>query len=287
MSPMNLTDILNSQTDFRVAERNDIRFHQCKAAAEAGDPSAQNNLGICYAIGINEPGANVDIDREKAEYFFRLAAQQDLKEARDNYKKIWRPPPEGLDIKFASKYHDADPLKLLYLSAREEGIAVSLTYTDPYEIRASLSPATMTALALFLLSPLYNDLYQWFKKQVPGLWEKIFDPKNKEGLQGKGSMVSVSPGGVTEIYEEKFPDYSFLFSIAARCKRGTVILIFPAGCSKPIFTESVLAFADLLQAYKAGKSYNGIDLDGVIEACSGIAMVTYKKDGGLQVLSTS
>jgi len=287
MSLMNLIDILKSQTDFGVAERNDIRFHQCKAAAEAGDPSAQNNLGICYAIGINEPGTNVDIDRDKAEYFFRLAAHQDLQEAGDNYKKIWRPPPEGLEIKFASKYHDADPLKPLYLSAREQGFAVSLTYTDPYEIRASLSAATMTALALFLLSPLYNDLYHWFKKKVPGLWGKIFDPKNKEGLQGKGSKVSVSPGGVTEIYEEKFPGYSFLFSIAARCKRGTVILIFPAGCSESIFKESVIAFADLLQAYEAGKSYNGIDLEVVIEACSRIAMVTYKDDGGLQILPTS
>ena len=68
---MKITEILKRQKRFFVVEREDIRFYLLRHAATvttsySGDAGAQNNLGVCYALGVQEDELSIDINLEKS-----------------------------------------------------------------------------------------------------------------------------------------------------------------------------------------------------------------------------
>ena len=144
-----------------------------------------------------------------------------------------------------------DPLEELVSEADRRGIDVSVRTFPPDRFQASVDWLGLTAFALAVLGPVYNDLYQWLKHQVPKLWRTFFDADNPERIL---AAAITAKGPVPQ-------DHSLAFSVWAEFRYGRVKLVFPEVCSEAVMSETTTKFAKLMYSYALGDTYDGIDLD--------------------------
>lgn len=178
---------------------------------------------------------------------------------------------------FSSAVDDRpDPLQDLMRDAGRQGFAVTEKTFPQDWFHASTGCFELTAFALAVLGPVYNDVYVWLKVQVPELWRTFFDADNPERIQ---AAVVIASGPVAQ-------DWSIAFSVWADFRHGRVKLVFPKVCSEPIMIDTITKFAELMYAYVRGDTYDGIDLDSEEDCYYGTIIVAYAADEGkLQVVN--
>ena len=159
-----------------------------------------------------------------------------------------------------------NPFQELETEAEQAGLRVACLERPPVEVRAGLDLMEATALAIALLSPAYNHLYQiWVDRYGRTWWKQLFDPRSPHRIryQSLGSQ------------RRRALEYSRVFSVSGRFRHGKVTLRFPEDCPEDHFVEGLATFIELLQAYEAGAAYNGIDLDAEDDCYWGTILLTY------------
>ena len=175
-------------------------------------------------------------------------------------------------IEFFSSDMDGrpDPLEDLVREANRRGFYVSIRTFPPDQFQASADWLAITAFALAVLGPVYNDAYQWLKVRVPELWRTFFDADNPKRIR---AVVLTGDGPATK-------DWSLAFSMWAEFRHGRVRLAFPETCSESAMRASCAQFANLMRGYALGDSYEGIDLDNEKDCYGGVITVAYSQDVG-------
>ena len=163
-----------------------------------------------------------------------------------------------------------DPLQDLMRDADRQGFAVSNETFPADRFHASIGWLELTAFALAVLGPVYNDIYQWLKVRVPELWRTFFDADNPDRIQ---AAVVTARGPVAQ-------EWSLAFSVWADFRHGRVKLVFPEACSEGVMIATVTRFAELMYAYARGDTYDGIDLDSEEDCYYGVIIVAYAPDEG-------
>ena len=179
-----------------------------------------------------------------------------------------KPDRASTDLAIITTEGIPNPLSSIEAAAELAGLRVARHTQPSIRVEASLDWLSITAFVLALINPVYTDLYHvWLNRHAPALWRRFFDPANPDRIIGK------SLGG-----KRKPPlDYSRTFSIWEPFQHGRVTLLFPNDCSDELFQRAIAKFAKLMQAYAAGQTYEGIDLDREEDRYWGTILVAYNE----------
>ena len=158
-----------------------------------------------------------------------------------------------------------EPLQKIARDAEVEGLGIEFVDAPDDTIYASIELIGFTAVCLFILKPVYDDLYRWLKERVPLLWRDFFDTNNSERIH----VTVLTARG------PKSTMYSAALSIFTSFQYGQVKLMFPEDCSESVMQQSCVEFANLMHAYSQGEAYNDIDLDSEIDCYSGVIVVAF------------
>lgn len=159
-----------------------------------------------------------------------------------------------------------DALEGLRHHAEQQGLSVS-EKLRPNTVQIYASPIWMAIapFALFLIGPVYNDVYQWLKAKVPSLWNIFFNANNSKRIT---AALVTSNGPVDQ-------NWSVTFSIFAEFSYGRVKLVFPNDCSEEDMKDMVGRFAKLMYHYARGECYDGIGLDNEEHCYYGMIIVAF------------
>ena len=175
-------------------------------------------------------------------------------------------PESGPNLLLIHVENRPNPLESLHSDAEDQGLRVVSQATKLPQVRAAAFEwIEVTTFAIFLLTPLYNDLYHWAKSRIPALWHHFFDNSNP-------ARIKVTKVGRDTSLQEV---YSSTLSAWAPFRYGRVKLLFPIDCTEDQFERAIHAYLDAMSAYADGHTYQDIDFDTELDCYFGVILVTY------------